>query len=121
MLNISFIIAALIFFITGGGVMFLCMWNYYKEALYTLIIGVVFAAIIGGTSLAFSKPNQKIGGNKMEDNYITIDFTEKEVDEILTEYYGLDIKFPTDKEILEETKTEISEDDFKRIVLEKIL
>lgn len=57
----------------------------------------------------------------MEENYITIDFTEEEVDEILTEYYGLDIKFPTDKELLEEAKTGISEGEFKRIVLEKIL
>lgn len=76
---------------------------------------------LGGAPLAISKTNQKIGGNKMEENYITIDFTEEEVDEILTEYYGLDIKFPTDKELLEEAKTGISEGEFKRIVLEKIL
>lgn len=57
----------------------------------------------------------------MEENYITIDFTEEEVDEILAEYYGLDIELPIDKEWLEDAKMGISEDDFKRIVLDKIL
>ena len=57
----------------------------------------------------------------MEDNYITIDFTEEEVDEILTEYYGLDIELPTYKKLLEEVKEGILEDDFKWIILEKIL
>jgi hypothetical protein len=121
MLNISFIIAAIVFLTTGGGVIFLCTQNRYEDALVTLIGGVIMSALIGGAPLAISKTNQKIGGNKMEENYITIDFTEEEVDEILAEYYGLDIKFPTDKELLEEKKMGISEDDFKRIVLEKIL
>lgn len=98
MLNISFIIAAIVFLTTGGVVI-----------------------LLGGAPLAISKTNQKIGGNKMEENYITIDFTEEEVDEILAEYYGLDIELPIDKEWLEDAKKGISEDDFKRIVLDKIL
>lgn len=120
MLNISFIVAAIVFLTTGGGVIFLCTQNRYEDALVTLIGGVIMSALIGGAPLAISKTNQKIGANKMEDNYITIDFTE-EVDEILTEYYGLDIKYPIDKELLEEAKTGVSEGDFKRIVLDKIL
>lgn len=120
MLTTSFIIAALIFLATGGGVLFLCMWDHYQEALYTFVIGVVMAAIIGGTPLLFLKTNQKMGGNKMEENYITVGFTEEEVDEILADYYGVDLDDDYEKEQFEDEKASISEYDLKTIILSRL-
>lgn len=120
MLITSFIIASAIFLATGGGVLFLCMWNYYQEALYTLAIGVVMAAIIGGASLSFSKTNQKMEANKMEENYITIGFTEEEVEEILADYYGIDLDNDYEKEQFEDEKASISEYDLKTIILSRL-
>lgn len=113
----TFILASLMFLFTGGAVILLCTWNHYEDALVTFIGGVVITALIGGTPLLFSK-----GELKMEENsYITINFTEKEIDEILVEYYGLEAENQSDKEWLEDAKAGLSEDDFKRIILEKIL
>lgn len=55
-----------------------------------------------------------------ENSYITIDFTEEEVGEILAKFYGLDIKYPTDKEELEDLKKSLTEYDFKRIILDQL-
>lgn len=122
MLIFTFIMGSLMLLFTGGAVLFLYVWNQYEDALVTLIAGVIMTAIIVGIPLAVSKENQRTEKIKMEENsYITIDFTEEEIDEILVEYYGLDTEYRPDKEWLEEAKTGLSEDDIKRIVLKKML
>lgn len=118
---LGFIIAIVLLLVTGASVLFLCICKGYKEAIQTFVLGVVIAVMVAGIPLFPTKANQKKEVNKMEDNYITIGFTEEEVDEIVAEYYGLDTEFQPDKEWLEDAKAELLEDDFKRIILEKIL
>lgn len=75
MLTFTFIIASLIFLVTGGAVLFLCMWNHYQEALFTFVIGVVVAVIIGGLPLAVE--NQRKEQNAMnKKKYVKISVDE---------------------------------------------
>lgn len=121
MLIFMFIMGLLMFLFTGGVALLLCVWNHYEDALVTLIVGVIMTAIIVGIPLAVLKENQRTEEIKMEENsYITIDFTEEEVGEILAKFYGLDIKYSTDKEELEDLKESLTEYDFKRIILDQL-
>lgn len=64
MLIFTFIMGSLMLLFTGGAVLLLYVWNQYKDALITLIVGVIMTAIIVGIPLAVSKKKSKNGEDK---------------------------------------------------------